>query len=98
MIRPLTIKNNRALPLIMVIKSTNCMILKLTVQFLFCLQGFSQCDAKTLTFDLNRIFPLFMVIECIKLYDPKAYSSVFILPTMVFLLSDAMTLTFDLCP
>ena len=59
-------------------------------------------NATTLTSYLKKkkegVLPLMMAIKCTRLYDPRAYSLVSILPKGFFLLSNAMTLTFDLRP
>jgi hypothetical protein len=82
----LTLKNNRFLPLIMVIKFTNLydseaysLVSILPTRF------FLQSHAMTLTFENTGVLPLMMMIKCTNLYDPtKACGSISIPPTKFF--------------
>ena len=80
---PLTLKNNRVPPILMVIKCTKLYDPEAYGSVSIPPTSFStkwcySLDLWPLTLIINRVPPLMMMI---KLYDPEAYDSVSILPT-----------------
>jgi hypothetical protein len=87
---PLSSKNYRVLPLIMVIKYTNlyvpkayCLVFILPTRFFYKVM----LQPWPLILKNNRVLPFIMVIQ---LYDTEAYSSVSILPTRSRQMDDAI--------